>query len=113
MASDLEFVQFVVDQIESNKEISYRKMFGGITLYCNSTVVGLICDNKLFIKITNAGKAFVGEIAEGSPYPGAKPAFQIEDEIEDRKWISTLIEITENELPIQKPKKNRKNNTKK
>lgn len=108
MASDLEFVQFVTDQIESDQEISYRKMFGEYALYCNEKVVGLICDNKFFIKITDAGRAFAGEIAEGSPYPGAKPAFLIEEQIEDRVWISKLIEVTEKALPKPKPKKKKK-----
>ena len=108
MASNLDFVQFVTDQIDSNKEISYRMMFGEYALYCNRKVVGLICDNKFFIKITEAGKLFAGETPLGSPYPGAKLAFLIEDKIDDRKWISKLIELTENELPVPKPKKKKK-----
>jgi TfoX/Sxy family transcriptional regulator of competence genes len=31
MASDLDFVAFLVDQMEDAGEITYRKMFGGIT----------------------------------------------------------------------------------
>ena len=108
MASDLEFVQFITDQIDSDQEISYRKMFGEYALYCNGKVVGQICDNKFFIKITEAGRAFAGEISEGFPYPGAKPAFLIEDQIEDRAWVSKLIELTEKALPKPKRKKKKK-----
>ncbi len=105
MATDIDFVEFVIDQIDSDKEMSYRKMFGEYALYCNGKVVGLICDNQLFIKITEAGKKIVGDISEASPYPGAKPSFLIEDQIGDREWLSKLIELTEQELPKPKPKK--------
>ena len=41
MASDLDFVEFVVGQMEDAGAITFRKMFGGITLYCEGKVVGL------------------------------------------------------------------------
>jgi TfoX/Sxy family transcriptional regulator of competence genes len=108
MGSDLNFVQFVVDQIETPSKISFKKMFGEYALYSNGKVVALICDNQLFVKPTTAGKSFIGNVVESSAYPGAKPSFLIEDQIEDRDWISKLIELTEQELPIPKPKKAKK-----
>jgi TfoX/Sxy family transcriptional regulator of competence genes len=108
MASDLEFVEFVVDQIEPSGSTTYRKMFGEYALYFNGKVVALICDNRLFVKPTAAGRSFIGDVVEAPAYPGAKPSFLIEEQIEDRDWISKLIEITEKELPEPKPKKKRK-----
>ena len=105
MASELDFVEFVVDQMENAGEITYRKMFGGITLYCESKVVALICDNQLFVKPTKAGKSFIGKVVEAPPYPGAKLFFLIEEQFEDKDWISNLIRLTEKELPEPKPKK--------
>ena len=104
MASDLSFVEFVVEQIQNAGVIRYRKMFGEYALYCNDKVVALICDNQLFVKPTKAGELFIGEVVLKPPYSGAKPSFLIEDQIEDRDWISNLISITEKELPIPKPK---------
>lgn len=108
MSSDLDFVEFVVDQIEQAGDISYRKMFGEYALYCKGKVVALICDNQLFVKPTKTGKSFIGNVTEAPAYPGAKPSFLIEDQIEDRNWISNLIILTEKELPKPKPKKKRK-----
>ncbi len=107
MASDLNYVEFVVDQMENAGEIRYRKMFGEFTVYCNEKVVALICDNQLFVKPTEEGKSFIGSVVESPPYPGAKPFFLIEDQVEDKEWISRLIHLTENELPRPKPKKKR------
>ena len=105
MASDKNFVEFVADQIENAGVIVYKKMFGEYALYANGKVVGLICDNQVFVKQTEAGRLFIGEVKEAPPYPGAKMSFLIEDRIEDRKWFSELIRITENELPAPKTKK--------
>jgi len=105
MASDENFVQYVVEQIENAGDISYRKMFGEYAVYSNRKVVALICDNQLFIKPTEGGRSFIGEVVEAPAYPGAKLSFLIEDQIEDREWLSRLIRITEKELPEPKPKK--------
>ncbi len=110
MASDLNFVEFVVEQIENAGVISYRKMFGEYALYCNGKVIALICNNQLFVKPTKAGKSFIGNIVEAPAYPGAKPSFLIEEQIEDREWMSNLIILTEKELPMPKPKKMKKRN---
>jgi TfoX/Sxy family transcriptional regulator of competence genes len=105
MASDLSFIEFIADQLQSAGKISYRKMFGEYAVYCDSKVVALICDNALFIKPTDAGRIYIGEVIEAQPYPGAKLYFLIEDKFEDREWISELVRITAEELPLPKPKK--------
>lgn len=88
-------------------------MFGEYALYSNAKVVALVCDNQLFVKPTNAGKTYIGKYVEASAYPGAKPSLLIEGKLEDAEWLSTLITITEKELPKPKPKKNPKEKSKK
>ncbi|MES2006302.1 MAG: TfoX/Sxy family protein [Bacteroidota bacterium] len=105
MASSKEFVDFVLDQVENAGVIEAKKMFGEYGLYADGKLVGLICDDKLFIKPTVSGRAYIKNIVESSPYPRAKPSFLIEERIEDRKWVSELIRITYRELPEPKPKK--------
>jgi len=108
MASDQAFVDFVLDQIENAGEITAKKMFGEYGIYSNGKIFALVCDNKLFIKPTISGRAFIKEVVEAPPYPGAKPSFLIEDKIEDRDWLSELIRISLKELPEPKPKKKKK-----
>ena len=108
MASDLEFVKFAVDQVKGAGEISYRMMFGEYAVYCEGKIVALICDNQFFVKPTEAGRSFIGDVVEAPPYPGAKPSFLIGEQIEDTDWVSNLIRLTEQELPKPKPKKKRK-----
>ncbi len=108
MATDQEFVDYITDQIVNAGVITSRKMFGEYALYSQGKVVGLICDNQLFVKPTAGGRAFIRMPNEAPPYPGAKPYFLIEDKIEDSEWLSELIRITELELPAPKPKRAKK-----
>lgn len=112
MSSDLEFVDFIVDQIENAGEITAKKMFGEYGVWSDGKIFALICDNKLFIKPTEAGRVFINDVVEAPPYPGAKPSFLIEDKIDDREWISNLVRITLNELPEPKPKTKKPKNLK-
>lgn len=108
MASNREFVEYVAEQMEAAGEISWRMMFGAYTVYCDGKVVGIVDDNQLFIKPTEAGRSFIGEVVEAPPYPGAKLCFLIENRLDDREWISELVSITARELPAPKPKKKKK-----
>ena len=108
MASDQEFVDFVLDQLKGVGGITSKKMFGEYALYCEGKIVALVCDNQLFIKPTEAGRSFIGDVVEAHPYPGAKPSFLIEEQIEDKDWLSTLVRLTEQELPKPKVKKKAK-----
>ncbi len=105
MASDKEFVDYILDQIENAGIITHRKMFGEYAIYSDGKVVALICDNQLFIKPTEGGRSFIKDIKEAPPYPGAKMYFLIEDKVEDRAWLSELIRITARELPEHKTKR--------
>jgi DNA transformation protein len=104
MASDLEFVGYVCDQIGGAGSISFRKMFGEYAVYCNGKVIALVCDNQFFLKPTHGGRSLIGNITEAPPYPGAKPYFLIGDRLDDREWVSGLVRTTEKEIPLPKPK---------
>ena len=105
MASDQNFVDFVLEQIKNAGEITAKKMFGEYGIYADGKLFGLICDNKLFVKPTITGRAFIGKVVEAPPYEGSKPSFLIEEKIEDSDWLSELIRISVKELPPTKKKK--------
>lgn len=108
MAQRLEFVEYVTEQVDDSCNLTHRMMFGGCTLYLDGKVVALICDDRLFIKPTRAGREFIGDVVEAPAYPGAKNSFLIEDQIENRDWLTKLLTVTAAELPAPRPKKKRK-----
>ena len=108
MASEQHFVDYVVEQLAPAGDILAKKMFGEYGLYCDGIFFAAVCDNKLFIKPTAAGRAFIGEVVEAPPYPGAKNSFLIEAQLEDSTWLSELARITVAALPPPKPRKRKK-----
>ena len=109
MASRQTIVDYILEQIASAGDVSARKMFGEYAIYAGGKTVALVCDDKLFVKPTAAGKAFATPFEEGFPYPGAKPWLLIpEEKWDDHKWLTRLIQITASELPLPKLKRPRK-----
>lgn len=107
MASKIEFVEFIADQIREAGEITYRKMFGEYGIYCNGKIFGVICDDQLFLKITEAGRKLRPELAEAPPYEGAKNYLLVED-VEEAEALTKLVQATCRELPEPKPRKRKK-----
>ncbi len=110
MSTKQETIDYLLDQAGGAGELRAQKMFGEYALYCDGKVVALVCDDQLFVKITEEGKQYVGDLyEEGYPYPGAKAWTHIsEDAWENREWLSELLRITASVLPMPKPKKKKK-----
>ncbi len=104
MASKIEFVEFAAEQLRNAGTITYRKMFGEYGIYCDGKIFGVICDDQLFIKITEAGRRICPDLKEAPPYDGAKNYFLVED-MEDAELLTSLVTATCQELPAPKPKK--------
>ena len=104
MASDLSTIEYIVDQSLLGSRLSYRRMFGEYALYLNTKVVAFVCDNRLFLKPTDAGRAVLGVPTEAPPYPGAKNYFVLDEALEDPQLLRQALEVTEAALPFPKPK---------
>ena len=101
MASNPDFVQYIVDQCGKAGEITARKMFGDYGIYCNGKIIGLVCDNGFYVKPTEAGRKILRSLDMRPPYDGAKPHFYIE-EVDDRDYLSTLVKVTFDAIPEKK-----------
>lgn len=108
MSSDKSYVDYYLEQMANAGALTSRKMFGEYAIYNDGKVVALVCDNQLFVKPTEAGRKFIGNVVEAPPYPGAKPSFLINEQCEDHEWLTQLIVLTTRELPMPKPKVKKK-----
>ena len=108
MASQQGTVDFLLDQMASVGSISAKKMFGEYGLYCDGKMFAIVADDQLFIKPTEAGRAWIralGTLQEAQPYPQAKPYFLIDGGLwDEREWLTQLAKRTAAELPLPKPK---------
>jgi len=106
MGSQQEFVDNVIGQIDNAGVITAKAMFGGYHVYSDGKLFALIIDNKLFVKITDSGTEFAKGVTQVPAFPKTKiPSLLIEDQLEDREWLSKLVRITLAELPDTKAKK--------
>ncbi|MBQ5997562.1 MAG: TfoX/Sxy family protein [Bacteroidales bacterium] len=93
MACNTGFVEYIADQCSGAGRISVRKMMGDYCIYCNGVLFGLICDNNLYIKVTEAGRTLLDEVVLRPPYDGAKDYFYIGD-VDDRDYLARLVRAT-------------------
>lgn len=93
MASNADLVQYIMDQCSGAGDIAVKKMMGDYCIYCDGILFGLICDNNLFVKVTEPGRAVVHEVVLRPPYPGARDYFYIED-VDDMDYLAKLVRVS-------------------
>ena len=104
MASNTDFVLYIADQCSGAGIITAKKMLGDYGIYCDGKIFGLVCDDRSYIKPTEAGRALLKTVELRPPYEGAKDYFYIAD-VEDRDHLSTLVRETCKALPEPKKRK--------
>jgi DNA transformation protein and related proteins len=107
MATKESTAEYIMEQLADAGRMRLKKMFGEYAIYCDDKVVAFICDDQLFVKPTDEGRAFIGDPEEAPAYPGSKMYFLI-DRLEDREWLTELIHITAAAVPVKKKAKKKK-----
>ena len=105
MGSGADFLQYVQDQAGLGQALGWRRMFGEYALYLDERVVALVCDDMLYVKPTEAGRAVLDEVVEAPPYPGAKPWWRVDALLDEGDRLRRLLQVTAAALPAPKPKK--------
>ena len=58
MAVTNSFLEFVLDQISgARRDISHKRMFGGVGLYADERFVALISGDRLYLKVDDSNRA--------------------------------------------------------
>ena len=104
MASDREYLDFILEQLSGLEGITWRAMMGEYIIYCRGKVVGGIYDNRFLVKPTASAKAMIPDAEPELPYEGAKEMLPV-DNLENREFLATLIQAMYDELPAPKRKK--------
>ena len=107
MASSKDFVQYVTDQCSEAGDIVAKRMFGEYGIYCNGRIFGLVCDDRFYLKPTEAARRLLRVEELRPPYEGAKDYFYIAD-IDDRDYLSRLVRATCKALPEPQAAKRKK-----
>ena len=108
MATQPETIEFILDKMRSPKRFAARAMFGEYALYADKKVVALVCDDTLYVKIVPASQELADICDQGSPYPGAKPHYVVEeDQVSKLEYLPALLLKIAKSLPTPKPKKSK------
>ena len=72
-------IDFILAKLRDSERFSARAMFGEYALYAEGKVVALVCDDRLYVKITPASAQLQKLCEQGEPYPGARPHYLVEE----------------------------------
>ena len=98
MASNKEYLEFVLDQAAGLPGVRWRAMMGEFILYCRGKIVGGIYDDRLLVKPTASALHLLPDAPRETPYPGAKEMLLVE-EVDDREFLCGLLDAIANDLP--------------
>lgn len=101
MASTQEYLDYVTELLSPLDDITSKKMMGEYLLYYKGRLFGGIYDNRFLVKVTPSSEAALTN--EEIPYDGAKPMLLVDSE--DSKFVCSIVEQMQSELPAPKKKK--------
>ena len=104
MATNKEYLHFILDQLSGLTEITYRCAFGEYMIYYRGKVAAYLCDNRLSVKPVPSAVRMMPEARYEPPYEGAKDMLLVEN-VDDRAFLEALFTAMQPELPNLKGKK--------
>ncbi|MDE7191393.1 MAG: TfoX/Sxy family protein [Clostridia bacterium] len=103
MATSVEFIQYVCEQIRGTGDVRYKKMFGEYMVYVNDKPVLLVCDDTVYVKTLDVIAEDMADAPKGIPYKGAKEHFILD--VDDADLAVKVVEKLEKVTPLPKPRK--------
>ncbi len=104
MASNKEYLNFVLEQLSELEEITYRAMMGEYIIYYRGKIVGGIYDDRLLVKPVKSAVSLMPTATYELPYDGAKEMLLV-DNIDSKEFLTELFNAMYDELPAPKNKK--------
>lgn len=88
MASNKDYLIYILELLRGVDGVSYKKMMGEYILYKDGVIFGGIYDNRFLVKKTKSLQDYGFE--EQIPYPKGKPMLMVD--IEDSERLKELVE---------------------
>lgn len=104
MSSSKDYLEFILDQLSSLDEISYKAMMGEYIIYYQGKIIGGIYDDRFLVKPTKSAKQMMPNVQYETPYEGAKKMLLVDD-IDNKDFLNKLLNSMVDELPAPKKKK--------
>ncbi len=102
MASNKEYLEFVLEQLSELDGITSRAMMGEYIIYYQGKIIGGIYDDRFLVKQTDSAKKLIPDAPLELPYEGAKE--MLLPDVDNRDLLTELIPAIANDLPDKKKK---------
>lgn len=93
-----------MEQLSVLPDVTYRAMMGEYILYYRGKIIGGIYDDRFLVKPVNSAKALMPDASLELPYEGGSQMLLV-DEVDNREFLSELLNAMYPELPEPKKKK--------
>ena len=103
MATSIDYIEYVCEQIRGVGEIRYKKMFGEYMVYVNDKPVIIVCDNNTFVKKFDCIEEMMKDAETGCPYKGAKEHYILD--IDNSEFCKAIVTEVEKVTTLPKPRK--------
>ena len=103
MATNKEYLNFILDQLSELDGITHRQMMGEYIIYYHGKITAYLCDDRLLVKPVASAVKMMPQAKYVSPYDGAKEMLLIEN-VDDRVFLKELLKAMYPELPQPKKK---------
>ncbi len=104
MASNKEYLDFILEQLSELEGITFKPMMGEYILYMHGKIIGGIYDDRFLVKPTKSAMAMMPDAERELPYEGAKEMLLV-DNVDNRGFLKELLTAMFDELPAPKLKR--------
>lgn len=106
MATRKDTAAYILEQLGYPDRFGVRSMFGEFALYADGKVVGLICNDQLYVKILLESSGLERTTERAAPFPGAKDYYLVpEGGISGHRSLPDVLIRMAAVLPYPKAKK--------
>ena len=104
MATDKEYLNFILDQLSEIDGITYKQMMGEYIIYYHGKIAAYLCDDRVLVKPVPSAVKLMPDAKYEPPYDGAKELLLVEN-VDDRIFLTMLFNSMYDELPEPRKKK--------
>lgn len=98
MATNKEYLDFILDQLSDLDGITCKAMMGEYIIYYHGKIAAYVCDDRFLVKPVSSAIKMMPDAKFEPPYDGAKDMLLVDD-IDNKEFLTELFEAMYDELP--------------
>lgn len=104
MATTIDYIEFVCEQLSNYGDVRYKKMFGEYMVYIDDRPLLTVTNNTVYAKCLDSLSQIMADNETGYPYQGAKLHYvlDVEDKTKTEQVIAALLAMPQLKKPRNK-----------